>query len=150
MKEAGAYNYMLVTAGIKNAEAIMNEEMDAAELGIKATGEITLEVTLESANPLFETLLAFPTFLPQNQKFVEELGDQYALEAENILANGPFKLVNWSQEQSWKLVKNEDYWDAGTVKIEEVNVFVVKDPSAGANLYETEKIRPRQIHFCTY
>ena len=140
MKEAGAYNYMLVTAGIKNAEAIMNEEIDAAELGIKATGEKTLEVTLESANPLFETLLAFPTFLPQNQKFVEELGDQYALEADNILANGPFKLVNWSQEQSWKLVKNEDYWDAGAVKIEEVNVFVVKDPSAGANLYETEKI----------
>ena len=71
---------------------------------------------------------------------MKNLGDQYALEAENILANGPFKLVNWSQEQSWKLVKNEDYWDAGTVKIEEVNVFVVKDPSAGANFYETEKI----------
>ncbi|KXH80691.1 peptide ABC transporter substrate-binding protein [Sporosarcina sp. HYO08] len=140
MEEAGPYNYMLVTAGIKNAEAILNEEMDAGELGIKAIDEKTIEVTLEAANPLFETLLAFPTFLPQNQKFVEEQGDQYALEAENILANGPFKLVNWTQEQSWKMVKNEDYWDAENVKLEEVNVFVVKEPSAGANLYETGKI----------
>ena len=140
MKEVGAYNYMLVTAGIKNAEAIMNEEMDAEELGIKALDEKTLEVTLESPNPLFKTLLAFPTFLPQNQKFVEELGDQYALEADNVLANGPFKMVSWNHEQDWKLVKNEDYWDADNVKLDEVDVFVVKEPSAGANLYETGKI----------
>ncbi|MBE1553283.1 peptide ABC transporter substrate-binding protein [Sporosarcina limicola] len=140
MKDNGAYNYMIVTAGVKNAEAIMNGEMDAEELGIKATGDKTLEVTLESPNPLFKTLLAFATFLPQNQKFVEKLGDQYALEADNILANGPFKLVNWTQEQGWEMVKNEDYWDAENVKLEKVNVFVVKDPSSGINLYETGKI----------
>ncbi|WP_342514062.1 peptide ABC transporter substrate-binding protein [Sporosarcina sp. FSL K6-1522] len=140
MKEAGPYNYMLVTAGIKNAEPIMDEEMDAAELGVKAIDEKTLEVTLESANPLFETLLAFPTFFPQNQKFVEEQGDQYALEPENILSNGPFKLTNWTHEQSWKMVKNDTYWDAANVKLDEVNTIVVKDPSAGANLYETGKV----------
>ena len=140
MKEAGAYNYMLVTAGIKNAEAIMDETMDAEELGIKATGDYTLEVTLESPNPLFETLLAFPTFLPQNQKFVEELGDQYSLEADKVLSNGPFKIVSWTHEQGWKLEKNEDYWDADNVKLDAVEVVVVKEPSAGANLYETGKI----------
>lgn len=140
MREAGAYNYMLATAGIKNAEAIMNEEMDADELGIKATGDLTLEVTLESPNPLFVTLLAFPTFLPQNQEFVEGLGDQYALEAENVLANGPFKLVSWTHEQGWVLEKNEDYWDADNVKLDKVEVIVVKEPSTGANLYETGKI----------
>lgn len=140
MREAGAYNYMLATAGIKNSEAIMEEEMDADELGIKATGDYTLEVTLESPNPLFKTLLAFPTFLPQNQKFVEELGDQYSLEAENVLANGPFKLTSWTHEQGWTLEKNEDYWDADTVKLDKVEVVVVKEPSTGANLYETGKI----------
>ena len=140
MREAGAYNYMIATAGIKNAEAIMNEEMDADELGIKATGDLTLEVTLESPNPLFVTLLSFPTFLPQNQKFVEGLGDQYALEAENVLANGPFKLVSWTHEQGWTLEKNEDYWDADNVKLDKVEVVVVKEPSTGANLYETGKI----------
>ena len=136
MAEAGPYNYMLVTAGIKNAEAIMNGEATADELGVTAKDEKTLEVTLEAPNPLFETLLTFPTFLPQNQAFVEELGDQYALEAENILANGPFKLVEWNQEQGWKYEKNPDYWDAASVKLDEIHVTVVKDSMTSANLFE--------------
>lgn len=140
MKEASPYGFMFVTAGIKNAEAILNEEKDAEELGIKALDEKTLEVTLESANPLFLTLLTFPTFLPQNQEYVEEQGDQYALEFDKILYNGPFKLIEWTHEQGWKYEKNEDYWDADAVKLDKINVYVVKDPSTGTNLYETEKV----------
>lgn len=140
MREAGPYNYMLVTAGIKNAEKIMEEEADADELGIKAVDDQTLEVTLEAPNPLFETLLAFATFLPQNEKFVEEQGDQYALEADNILSNGPFKFTAWQQEQGWTLEKNEDYWDADTVKLDKVEFIVIKDAQSGANLYETDKV----------
>jgi oligopeptide transport system substrate-binding protein len=140
MKDNSPYAFMFVTAGIKNAEAILNAEKDADELGIKAIDEKTLEVTLEAANPLFQTLLTFPTFLPQNQKFVEEKGDQYALEADGILFNGPFKLVEWTHEQGWKYEKNEDYWDAKEVKLDNINVYVVKDPSTGTNLYETEKV----------
>ncbi|MBD8070755.1 peptide ABC transporter substrate-binding protein [Bacillus sp. PS06] len=137
---AGPYSFIFVTANLKNAEAIMNEEAEAADLGVKAIDDKTLEVTLEAPNPLLETLLTFATFLPQNQKFVEEQGDQYALEAENILANGPFKLVEWKQEQSWKLEKNPEYWDAASVKLDEVNVYVVKDPATGANLFESNTI----------
>ncbi|MGB2991564.1 MAG: peptide ABC transporter substrate-binding protein [Paenisporosarcina sp.] len=140
MKDNSPYAFMFVTAGIKNAEAILNAEKDADELGIKAIDDMTLEVTLEAANPLFQTLLTFPTFLPQNQKFVEEKGDQYALEADGILFNGPFKLVEWTHEQGWKYEKNEDYWDAEAVKLDNINVYVVKDPSTGTNLYETEKV----------
>lgn len=140
MKDNSPYAFMFVTAGIKNAEAILNAEKDADELGIKAIDEKTLEVTLEAANPLFQTLLTFPTFLPQNQKFVEEKGDQYALEADGVLFNGPFKLVEWTHEQGWKYEKNEDYWDAKEVKLDNINVYVVKDPSTGSNLYETEKV----------
>lgn len=140
MKDNSPYAFMFVTAGIKNAEAILNAEKDADELGIKAIDDMTLEVTLEAANPLFQTLLTFPTFLPQNQKFVEEKGDQYALEADGILFNGPFKLVEWTHEQGWKYEKNEDYWDAKAVKLDNINVYVVKDPSTGTNLYETEKV----------
>ncbi|GAA0316297.1 peptide ABC transporter substrate-binding protein [Bacillus carboniphilus] len=136
MAEDGPYGFMFVTGSIKNAEAIMNGEADADELGVEATSDDTLVVTLEAPNPLFQTLLTFPTFLPQNQAFVEELGDQYALEAENILANGPFKLVEWTQEQGWKYEKNEDYWDADAVKLDAIHVNVVKESSTGANLYE--------------
>lgn len=140
MKEAGAYNYMFVTVGVKNAQAIMDGKKDADELGVKALDDKTLEVTLENPNPLLEILLTFGTFLPQNQKFVEEMGDQYALEADKVLYNGPFKLEEWKHEQSWKYVKNPEYWDAKSVKLDEINVFVVKDDTTGLNLYESGKI----------
>lgn len=140
MEEQGAYNYMFLTAGIKNAEPIMNGEMSADELGVKAISEDVLEVTLESPTPLFVTLMSFPTFLPQNQAFVEEKGEQYALTAENVLSNGPFKLVNWTQEQGWKFEKNEDYWDKDAVNLDEISVVIIKEPSTAANLYETDKV----------
>ncbi|MCM3239270.1 peptide ABC transporter substrate-binding protein [Heyndrickxia oleronia] len=140
LKEAGAYNYMFVTVGVKNAQAIIDGKMDVDQLGVKAVDEKTLEVTLENPNPLLETLLTFGTFLPQNQKFVEEMGDQYALEADKLLSNGPFKLAEWKHEQSWKYVKNPEYWDADTVKLDEINVYVVKDDATGLNLYESKKI----------
>ena len=62
------------------------------------------------------------------------------MEAENILFNGPFTLVDWTHEQGWKYEKNEDYWDADTVQLDAVNAYVVKDPAAGVNLYETNKV----------
>lgn len=136
MAENGPYAFMFITGGIKNAEAILNGEAQADELGVEAKDEKTLEVTLEAPNPLFQTLLTFPTFLPQNQEFVEEQGDQYAMGPENILANGPFKLVEWTHEQGWRYEKNEDYWDAKNVKLDEIQVTIVKDPSTGVNLYE--------------
>ncbi|PKR86642.1 peptide ABC transporter substrate-binding protein [Heyndrickxia camelliae] len=140
LKEAGPYNYMFVTAGIKNAQAIIDGKKSADELGVKALDDKTLQVTLENPNPLLETLLTFGTFLPQNQKFVEKMGDKYALEADNLLSNGPFKLAEWKHESSWKYVKNPTYWDAKSVKLDEVNVYVVKDDATGLNLYESNKI----------
>jgi len=34
------------------------------------------------------------------------------------------------------MVKNDDYWDAEAVKLDEINVKVVKEVSTGVNLYE--------------
>ena len=46
LKEAGAYNYMFVTVGVKNAQAIIDGKMDVDQLGVKAVDEKTLEVLL--------------------------------------------------------------------------------------------------------
>src|SRR5699024_3500973 len=69
-EEVGHYADMFVTANIKNAQEILDEEMDPDELGVEAKDDNTLVVTLESPNPLFKNLMAFPTFFPQNQEFV--------------------------------------------------------------------------------
>ncbi|MBU7591031.1 peptide ABC transporter substrate-binding protein [Metabacillus halosaccharovorans] len=141
---ASPYGPYMMDGKIKGAAEISaagaeKKEYDLNTLGVKAIDEKTLEVTLERPIPYFQSLMAFPTFYPQNQKFVEEQGDNYAKTAENLVYNGPFVLSDWggSTASEWTYTKNEDYWDAETVKLETVQWNVLKDSQASANAFET-------------
>ncbi|WP_213422697.1 peptide ABC transporter substrate-binding protein [Bhargavaea massiliensis] len=129
---------------IKGADAIMDPDSPSYgkvdELGIKAVDDFTLEVQLEHAVPYFTELLAHPVFYPQQEKFVEEQGDSYALEVENMLYNGPFTLSEWDHDSKWTFKKNENYWDAENVELDKVEVRVTKDTATEVNLYETGDI----------
>ncbi|PBB06120.1 MULTISPECIES: peptide ABC transporter substrate-binding protein [Salimicrobium] len=134
------YGPYMMNGVIKNAEAIASGEMEVSELGVTAKDEHTLEVQLEQATPYFESLTAFGTFLPLNQDFVEEQGDNYAQEADALLSNGPFKFEEWNHGEGWTVVKNEDYWDAENVKLDKIDVNVVKDTATGVNLFNSGEI----------
>lgn len=130
------YGPYMMAGTILNAAQIAAGEMDKAELGVKAVDEKTLEVTLERPTPYFMSLMAFGTFYPQNEAFVTEKGDAYASNSDNILYNGPFTLTNWDGTGlTWSMEKNPEYWDAETVKLETINVDVVKEPATAVNLY---------------
>ncbi|MCA1009547.1 peptide ABC transporter substrate-binding protein [Halobacillus halophilus] len=134
------YGPYMMSGVIKNAEAVSKGEKSLEDLGVKAVDDYTFEVTLEKPTPYFESMTTFGTFLPLNQKFVEEKGDQYAMEADGLLSNGPFVMTEWNHGEGWKLEKNPDYWDADAVQLEEINVNVVKDTAAAVNLYQTDEI----------
>ncbi len=84
--------------------------------------------------------MAFASYYPLNEKFVKEKGNKFGLESDTTLYNGPFVLTDWKHEQGWKLKKNEQYWDKKTVKLEEINYSVVKEPATRVNLYDTGAI----------
>ncbi|WP_113930100.1 peptide ABC transporter substrate-binding protein [Bacillus sp. P14.5] len=134
-----ASEYAYIMFDIKNAEKVNNGELPLEEAGIKALDDKTLQLELETIVPYFKSLLTFATFLPQNQAFVEEQGDQYGLEADTAIYNGPFVLSDWKHEQSFQMKKNTDYWEADVVKLEEINFNIVKDTSTRVNLYETNE-----------
>jgi oligopeptide transport system substrate-binding protein len=135
------YGPYMMNGVIKNADKVSAGELPLEELGVKALDDQTLEVTLERPVPYFKSLMTFPTFYPQKEEFVTEKGDQYASNSDNLLYNGPFVLTDWNGTGlSWKMVKNEHYWDKDTVKLEEINVNVVKETSTAVNLYETGEI----------
>ena len=132
------YGPYMMAGTIKNAAAIAEGKMDKAELGIEATDEKTLVVTLERPVPYFLSLMSFGTFLPQKEDFVAEKGGAYASNSDNLLFNGPFILTNWDGTGlTWSMEKNPEYWDAETVKLQTINVDVVKDAGTGLNLYNS-------------
>lgn len=141
---ASPYGPYMMDGKIKGAAEISKagaekKDYDLNTLGVKAEDDKTLVVTLERPIPYFTSLMAFPTFYPQNQKFVEEQGKNYAIKAENLVYNGPFVLSDWggSTASDWTYGKNEEYWDADTVKLEKVQWNVLKDSQSSANAFET-------------
>lgn len=133
---ASEYSYMLDVAGIKNASEIAKGEKAKEELGITAIDDKTLKVELNYAVPFFYQLMAFPSFYPISEEFYKKHGDQYALTPEAILANGPFKMTAWNQGSGYELVKNDTYYDSGVVKLDGINVQLVKDSQSAVVAYE--------------
>ncbi|TKC18285.1 peptide ABC transporter substrate-binding protein [Robertmurraya kyonggiensis] len=146
-ENASPYGPYMMDGKIKGAAEITaaaaeKKEYDLNTLGVKAVDDKTLEVTLERPIPYFKSLMAFPTFYPQNQKFVEEQGENFGLKAENVLYNGPFVLTEWdgSTDEEWVYAKNTEYWDADTVKLEKLTWNVLKESQAAANAFETGEV----------
>ncbi len=139
VKPETASEYAYLFSPVKNADAITAGDTDPSKLGIKAVGDYELEITLEKATPYFDYLLAFPSFFPQNQKVVEENGDQYASTSDNAVYNGPFVLTGFDgpgTDTEWAYEKNDQYWDKDTVKLQTINVSVVKESSTALNLFQ--------------
>ncbi|MEH7391038.1 peptide ABC transporter substrate-binding protein [Bacillus sp. JJ1474] len=141
------YSYLF--NDIKNAAAIQDSENSlfgkVDELGVKVIDDQTLQIELDHPVPYFLSLVTYPVFFPQNKEFVESQGDQYALETANLIYNGPFELDSWEHEVGWTYKKNSNYWDAATVKLETINVKVVKEAATRVNLYDTGKLDLTEI-----
>ncbi|MCV3554738.1 peptide ABC transporter substrate-binding protein [Pediococcus ethanolidurans] len=133
--------YAYIMQNVKNASAISAGKMKPNKLGVKALNKRTLRVTLTHATPYFKYLMAFGTFFPQNKKAVEKYGSKYGTASKYMVYSGPFKMVGWTgTNMSWKLVKNNQYWDKKNVAVSKIPVKVVKDPNTALNLYQSGKL----------
>lgn len=136
--DTGSEYAYLMDGVVENAEAINGGDKEVSDLGIEAEDDETLIVTLEEAVPYFDSLISFGIFnSPLNEKFVEDAGEDYGTSSEQLLSNGPYKIIDWENtSDSWKLEKNEDYWDADEITIEEFNYNVIKDNQLSIDMYE--------------
>ncbi|MGA9232108.1 MAG: peptide ABC transporter substrate-binding protein [Exiguobacterium oxidotolerans] len=128
--------YAYIMYVIDGAEGYNTGKGKAEDVGVKAVDDKTLEVKLTQPADYFKALTGFGSFMPLKQEFVEEKGKDFAKDPENFLYNGPFQLTDWKTEVGWSYKKNDQYWDADAVKLEEVNYKVVKEVSTAVNLYE--------------
>jgi oligopeptide transport system substrate-binding protein len=133
------YGPYLMAGMIKNATEIGEGKAEVADLGIKAVDDKTLVIELERPVAYFLSLMSFGTFYPLNEEYVTSQGDKYATNSDAMIYNGPFSLADWDGTGNWKYVKNDKYWDADTVKLDEIIVDVVKETSTAVKLYEQGK-----------
>lgn len=134
--------YTYVFSGIKNADAIIAGKKSYKTLGIKATAKRTLTITLDHPMAYFNKLVAMPVFMPQDKTFVQKVGvKKYGTNAANTVSNGAFKISGWTgTNSSYKLVKNNYYWDKKAIKLDQINYQTVKDANTAHNLFTSGKL----------
>ena len=147
IKNAGNYAYMLGSEGasIKNADSLIDLGTTATDeqlntLGIKAIDDKTVVVDLEKNVPYFVGLMSFPCYFPQNQKFVEKCGKNYATKPEYILGNGAYKMTKWIKGNKATFTKNDKYYDAKSVKTKNLEMYLVQDPKTAAQNFDNGKV----------
>ena len=125
----------------KNAAAVRKGEKEVSELGVKALDDKTLEVTLEYPAPYLPKLLSGSRYMPVSKAVHSVKADKYGTSADNVVTNGPFTIQDWNGTNlEWKLVKNDNYWDAANVYLKDVQVQVIKENSTGADLFDAGQL----------
>ncbi len=134
---ASEYAFIAEIAGIKNAAAITAGEVTPDQLGVVAQDDKTLVVTLDVPVPFFESLMAFPSFLPVNEAFFTAAGDSFGTSPETILSNGPFMITAYEPAATTiSLAKSPTYWDASKVALDGIQYQVIKDSQQAMLSYQ--------------
>lgn len=131
---ASEYSYQLLY--LKGGEAYNTGKGSADAVGVKATDDNTLVVTLESSTPYFLELTSQPYYCPVNQKVVENNKD-WATDAKTLISNGPFKITDYKMKDQVVLEKNENYYDKDSVKLDKLTLKLVAEETSAWASYKS-------------
>jgi len=98
---------------------------DPSKVGIVASSDTTLEVTLDHPTPYFLQILAHQSMVPI---YPSQLKTKDWSKLPRIIGNGPYALQTKTNE-SLTFVKNEFYWDKANVAISKID-FILSDNSS--------------------
>lgn len=131
---------------VVNSKDIREGNADVETIGLETPDDATFIVQLEQPQPSFLSLISIGWLAPQNQAFVEEKGETYARTSEDLLYSGPFTLTDWQQTgDEWTLVKNDQYYDADVVQLEEIKGSTIKEENTGIQLFESGDLDLQKI-----
>ena len=124
--------YYLVNGEEFNTGAIT----DASQVGVKALDDKTIEFKLVAPTKYFLALMGFGSFMPTREDVYNAHGTAYAAEADKAVYNGPFVLTEWKHEESLTLEKNPEYWNTEAIKLDKVEMPIIKDSKTAVGMYE--------------
>lgn len=122
---------------IKNGTKYWDGEVSAEEVGVTALGPKTFQVTLEAAVPQIMQVFNIRCFFPVRKDVVEADPEAWHRNPETHVSNGPFKLKEVNFGESIVIVKNEYFWNADKVKLEEITFRTIPELTTALTAMET-------------
>jgi oligopeptide transport system substrate-binding protein len=92
-------------------------------------------VTLINPTTYFLELTSFFAFLPVNQSWAKKQTVEKE-SPDHFISNGPFTLATWAHHNILVFNKNVNYWDAPSVKIDQIQIMILDDHTA-FQMFET-------------
>lgn len=117
-------------ASIRNAQAILEQGINVASLGVRALDDYTLEFELCEPDSSFLERLCHSSAMPCNQEFFESTRGKYGTKKSAVASCGAFFLNLWDSEKLY-LKKNPSYYDSDSVETPGVYLWINRnDPNA--------------------
>lgn len=120
---------------IEGAQAInQGQTSDFASLGVTAVDDHTLTIKLVSPSSWFlSSVASIGHAIPQ--WVIDEHGSAWT-DPENVVVNGPYKLVRLDHQDIAVLEANPSYYAADEVQIKTINLYAIAQESTALALYE--------------
>ena len=118
------------------------EELDKLweQVGIKAVDDYTLEYTMITPTPYFDTCVTYASYYPAPTDFLNEKGEAYGTTPENILYSGCYRLTEYNDRANKTMVKNDKYWDVNNVSFDKVTVLMIESANKAFELFQTGEV----------
>jgi oligopeptide transport system substrate-binding protein len=120
---------------------------NADTVKVTALDDRTLQIVLDNPNPFFLGTLGNYMAFPVHRPTIEAHGkatDRFTrwTRAENFVGNGPFTLAEWKMNRRLVVKRNEHYWNADNVALNEVVFHPIDN-----QVTEEKMFRVGQLHF---
>lgn len=125
-----------------DAAEASDEEIEAAKeaLGVKAVDDTTLEITLKVPAPQFLSKVSCTWMAPVRLDVIETAGDMYDTDFTTHVWCGPFAVSEYVKDNSIVLVKNDSYWDAENVKLEQITFLDISETSTQSTMFKNGEL----------
>lgn len=131
-----------IDANAKLKAAVAGKEfvpIKGEDIGVEAVDQYTVRISLVQPAPFFVGLLAHQVFRIVPRKVVEKHGSAWT-QPQNIVTCGPFKVKTWRPYDKLVVERDPMYWDAATVKLDEIHFYPMSDNPTIMNLYKVGEV----------
>ncbi len=104
---------------IRGSREVFAGKLPAEQLGVEAPDPSTVVVRLTQPVPYFLDLLTILSVAPLPRHAIEQHGADW-LKPGNLVGNGAYRLVERVPQSYLRLARNPNFYDAGSVRIDEV------------------------------
>ena len=143
---ASEYAYLVYNFVVGAKDYYLGKITDFSRVGFKAPDDRTFVVTLNSPTPyLLKIIASHYAWTPVPTKVVKKFGPLSQKRTAwtrlgNHVGSGPFMLKDWVANQKIVVVRNPHYWDAKSVRLDEIHFLPTEDISADERMFRAGQV----------